>query len=68
MPTRFEVWRDTLTPEQVLYDYGTRRFCGCKCPARDNCNPKANGVDPLTKQCYDIFFEWVNGEADGYAK
>jgi len=65
MPTRFEAWRDKLTPVEAVELYATRRFCKYKCPARECCMTTL--TTPGTQQCTKVFMRWAVEEANGDA-
>ena len=62
----FDEWKQTLTPDDILTNYGIFDFCGTLCPAKGYCYFKGwtegNHVR-IKPTCREIFFEWAGKEA-----
>jgi len=63
MATNFEKWRKTLTPVDVLNDFGVYGLCGRVCPAQRHCLPTKHKLPSDGRKCSDVFYEWANKEA-----
>jgi hypothetical protein len=63
MPTNFEKWRDTLTPEFIFNNCGIFDFCGEVCPAKNICKPIWRRRPFDGRQCGEFFLTWANTES-----
>jgi len=60
MANNFEVWKQTLTADEVIEVYGARKFCGIICPASKYCQPHSRQIKSLTNECREKFYEWAS--------
>ena len=60
----FDKWKQRLTPEDILTNYGIFKFCGTLCPASNICHAIYKNFPRSVDECRKVFLDWANGEAE----